>query len=290
MTNPLGHIDTTIYNEFNQPVATINPLGDRTTAVYDDAGQSITSINSLGNRSTTVYDNAGQQIRSEDPLSNLSTTVYDAADRLLTVTDLDSSGTSTVNASGEIRNNSPLTVSVSMNHNSSFTYTAAGTASTGDDLTINNSAVITLDSGTASTLTFNAGDGVSFDTGRVVTQGGGTHTVDINADTESDTGGGGTEGTVRQTGTTLVSVTTNNLDISASEGIGQPGVQFRTSVDPRKYSVNLSRLWISTRSWTRFFWPSARSSGCVSPMQTILIRFRATPCRQRNCIALRQRK
>jgi hypothetical protein len=91
----------------------------------------------------------------------------------------------------------------------------------GDDLTITNNAVVTLNNAAAQTLTFNAGDNIliATDTGaRIVTQGGGVHTVSLQADLDNDAA----EGSINQTGTANA-VTTNILDIDADNGIGNTG-------------------------------------------------------------------
>ena len=152
----------------------------------------------------------------------------------LVVKDLDSSGSLTINgaSAGAIRASSPLTISSSVTHNASFTYTAGSNgAAAGDNLTINAGAVVTLSSATDGTLTFEAGDNIilgtgALNSGTIVTSGSldGGHSVLLDADKESG-GLDGTYGSVTQdqdvtSPDTTVSVTTDNLTINGAGGIG----------------------------------------------------------------------
>src|SRR5262249_55006958 len=111
---------------------------------------------------------------------------------------------------------SPLTIAMNTTVGGSFTFTARNSAAAGDDLTINHRVTVTMTSAVAATLTFNAGDNIAFlGTANVLTNGGGTHTVVLHADTE----GTGT-GTGTQSLASTVSVVTNNLQITGLGGIG----------------------------------------------------------------------
>src|SRR5262249_36052738 len=110
----------------------------------------------------------------------------------------------------------------------SFTFTAGNSAAAGDDLTINNGVSVTMTSAVSATLTFNAGDNIALlGTANVLTNGGGTHTVALNADTE----GNGT-GTVTQALASTGSVATNTLQITGLGGIGpSTALRFRFNAD-----------------------------------------------------------
>ena len=90
----------------------------------------------------------------------------------------------------------------------------------GDSITIDNNAVVTLDSATASILTFNAGDDIIFDSGRAITQNG-VHSVVLAADLDHAGIGAadGDRGAITQDGLVGIEVTTNNLNATAASGI-----------------------------------------------------------------------
>jgi hypothetical protein len=136
--------------------------------------------------------------------------------------------TSSTVGGGFVSAASPLTIAMNTTVGGPFTFTAGNSAAAGDNLTINNGVSVTMTSAVSSTLTFNAGDNIAFlGTAHVLTNGGGTHTVALNADTE----GNGT-GTVTQSLASTVSVVTNNLSITGLGGIGtSTALRFRFNTD-----------------------------------------------------------
>ncbi len=123
---------------------------------------------------------------------------------------------------GAIAANSPLTISANVTVGASTTFTAGDSALAGDTLTINNNAIVRLTSPVAGILTFNAGDDIALQTGRIITDGGGTHEVRLRADLDNSTVGAadGDRGGITEDGTTaIVEVTTNLLTASAAVGI-----------------------------------------------------------------------
>src|SRR5262249_39767205 len=94
-------------------------------------------------------------------------------------------------------------------------------------------AVVTLNSATASTLTFEAGDNIIFNTGTVRTTGA-AHAVALNADQEGGASADGVRGSVTQTtAATSVAPTANTLalSINAANGIGGAGQSFVFDAD-----------------------------------------------------------
>ncbi|MEM7474055.1 MAG: hypothetical protein AAF483_03625, partial [Planctomycetota bacterium] len=112
---------------------------------------------------------------------------------------------------------SPLVISSNIVLFGSATFTASGSGLAGDSITINNNAVVSLNSATASTLTFNAGDDIVFDTGRIETSGA-NHTVVLNSDTEGAGVADGDRGSILANGPG-VAVATDTLNATAAEGI-----------------------------------------------------------------------
>ena len=137
-------------------------------------------------------------------------------------------GDSTANG-GAIIAQSPLTISANITVAASFAFVASDSAVVGDTITVNNNAVITLDTAVNSTLTFTAGDDIVFDTGTVVTTGGGVHDVILTADNEGALDAD--RGSVSNSAGATATITTNNLVIRAAEGVGDGAAELRTSVD-----------------------------------------------------------
>ncbi len=137
---------------------------------------------------------------------------------------------SSAGGTGFVSANSPLTISADVNLAASFVFTAGNSALAGDDLTINNNAVVRLNSAVISNLTFNAGDDIIFDTGRVVTTGA-LHTVFLTADREdlgADQGNAdGDRGGISQTGAAVIDLTTNRVFITSGDGI-----ELDTQIEP----------------------------------------------------------
>ncbi|HUP81142.1 MAG TPA: hypothetical protein VM260_21510, partial [Pirellula sp.] len=130
-------------------------------------------------------------------------------------------GASTAGGGGFLAANSPLTISADINVAASMVFRAGNSALAGDILTIDTAAIVTLNSAVAGTLTFEAGDDIVFNTGRIVTTGGGIHSVVLSADFDNAGLGAadGDRGSISQNGTAIVEVTTNSLTADAATGI-----------------------------------------------------------------------
>ena len=97
-TNPLGQINTSVFDLANRLVAQIDPLGNRTSFAYDVAGTrsgrrirlgrsrpaSLTRQSAggddrsrWGTAPASRYDFADEQIRTTNPLGIITTTVFD---------------------------------------------------------------------------------------------------------------------------------------------------------------------------------------------------------------------
>lgn len=161
--------------------------------------------------------------------------ITDVADGLI-IDDVDGITTSSnVNGGGTIAAASPMTVIHNTTYGGNTTLTAGNDSGTaGDDFTIRDGAIITLDSDTDATLTINAGDNIVFGstdptTGQIVTQGDGTHTVQLLADRE-DNDDDSAGGSVTQVDDTFTAVTTDNLEIEARTGVGSSSTPLETAV------------------------------------------------------------
>jgi fibronectin-binding autotransporter adhesin len=192
----------------------------------------LTALNGIGDGTDTTDTATNPLVYLDTQVSNLdvnntgTTTgqVQIANTGALVLTDSNGSGPMTINGAnpGEIRANSPLTINTSITHNASYTYTAGNSAAAGDSITINNDAVVTLDSATDASLTFNAGDDIILGTGvgnggQIRTIGAGIHTVNLNADLEGVGVADGDRGSVTQHAASGTSVTTNHLVIAAAQ-------------------------------------------------------------------------
>ncbi|MDZ4848784.1 MAG: hypothetical protein SGI77_05790, partial [Pirellulaceae bacterium] len=133
-------------------------------------------------------------------------------------------GSSTAGGGGFLAANSPLTISANIVAGASMIFTAGDGALAGDDLTINNNAVVSLAAAALGTLTFNAGDDIIFATGTIVTNVAAGRSVVLNADRE-ELGGGegaldGDRGQISEDGNVAtIEVTTNALIARAGDGI-----------------------------------------------------------------------
>ena len=123
-------------------------------------------------------------------ISNLNSgaiVITNAVGGLLTVTDLsgDSNAIDGIGGGGEIRNNSPLTINNDAITSGGMTYTASDSVTDDiDHLTVTNSATV---QDTTSTLTLNAGDDLTLDSGTTI-QASTTLTLNIDAG-NADSGG-----------------------------------------------------------------------------------------------------
>jgi filamentous hemagglutinin family protein len=113
--------------------------------------------------------------------------------------------------------NSPLTVNVNLIFGGDTTLTAGNNgAAVGDNLTINNT--ISLTNVGAQSFTGQAGDDIAFGaTGLIASTGGGTHTV--NLDANRDGAGDGDTGSISQAGA-VVTIRSEIINLDAGGGIG----------------------------------------------------------------------
>ncbi|MGB2825006.1 MAG: filamentous hemagglutinin N-terminal domain-containing protein, partial [Phycisphaerae bacterium] len=149
-------------------------------------------------------------------------------------------------ADAAIRSGSPMTVTGPMTISTSIAYVATGSVAAGDDLTVTG-GTITLDSASAVTLGLQAGDNVVINAD-IRSQGGGSHVVDIQSDTEIDGSGDVslTGGSIAPTAGALeididsadtvtdsdatVRLTATSLKVDAVNGIGTSANPLNTQV------------------------------------------------------------
>ena len=87
----------TTYNDASEVVAQTDELMYTTTTVYDEIGRMLNTINHLNETSNvSEYDIAGRMSAQIDPFGERIVYVYDDASRQVSVTDQDSSTTTTV--------------------------------------------------------------------------------------------------------------------------------------------------------------------------------------------------
>ena len=121
-----------------------------------------------------------------------------------------------------------------------MSFVAADSAAANDDLTILDTATVTLDSADAAALSFAAGDDVILNSAgarRIVATGGGNHAVSLTADAEGDNGDGD-RGSISQTGAGL-SIVAPALTLSAFDGIGDDGTAGPTADNALRVDVDL---------------------------------------------------
>ncbi len=113
---------------------------------------------------------------------------------------------------------SPLVIAANVNVGASSTFTAGDSPLAGDNLTIENAAIVTLTSVATATLTFNAGDDIVFLNGGQIVTAGGSHEVILNADRDHAGVGAadGDRGSITQNTPATVEVTTNLLTAVAA--------------------------------------------------------------------------
>lgn len=83
VTDPLGNITRTEYNEIGKQSATVDALGNRTEYEYDDRGHLVLTRYADGATESTVYDEEGNTIAQIDRAGRTTLMVYDAANRLV---------------------------------------------------------------------------------------------------------------------------------------------------------------------------------------------------------------
>ena len=83
--DPLGNRVATEYNIFGEKTAMIDQMGNRTVNVYDRRGQVIETINALGQRARYRYDSNGNRTAVIDDNGHSVLTSYDALNRVATI-------------------------------------------------------------------------------------------------------------------------------------------------------------------------------------------------------------
>jgi hypothetical protein len=221
---------------------TSSPLGQITNDINSKlsiGGRATFTAHSidLGNQAGDTVDfgslnfhSTGKVNISED--SGMSLTGANTADELNLHSDgpfhLSSMSSLNVNAGGNLNASSPLTISGNITTGASMVFTAGNSALPGDNILIDNNAVIELNSAVNATLTFNAGDDIFFQSGRIVTSGGGEHSVSLFADLDHLSVGAldGDRGSIGSDGTPIIEVTAYQLTAIAAENI-----ELDTSID-----------------------------------------------------------
>ncbi|MGN2272065.1 RHS repeat-associated core domain-containing protein [Priestia megaterium] len=86
MTNALGDSTSFIYDELNRLVQETDPLGRNTKFRYDDMDRLIGATDAAGSNSTQVFDADGNRISQVDANGNKLQFQFDAAGKLITMT------------------------------------------------------------------------------------------------------------------------------------------------------------------------------------------------------------
>jgi RHS repeat-associated protein len=87
VTDPLGNVTTTVFDQLNRAVAGVDALGRRSTVVFDEAGRVVATVDALNRRTTTGYDAADRPVTTTDALGKVWTATYDAASNVVSTTD-----------------------------------------------------------------------------------------------------------------------------------------------------------------------------------------------------------
>lgn len=200
-------------------------LVETSSDIIDGLSGESANITALGGTITlnAVNGSIGQASDIDINAVNLIFVASPTSSGVVQITDLSGglsvSGASRAGGGGSLVANSPLTISADISVGASMTFTAGNSGAAGDNLTIDNNAVVQLTSAVAETLTFEAGDSIVFNTGRIVTAGGGVHTVELLADLEGGGGGDADRGAITQDGNATAEVTTDDLVAEAGAGI-----------------------------------------------------------------------
>ena len=81
MTDPLGNVVTTVYDDAGNVASRTNARGFTTSYSYDALNRLTQSEDALGHLATIVYDDLGNVQATIDPLGRRTTFVYDALNR-----------------------------------------------------------------------------------------------------------------------------------------------------------------------------------------------------------------
>ena len=190
-------------------------------------GSSDELANFVANQLNIVADTIG----SSDDIETLTNQISFSASQVAQITDLDDGliVNSISNAgSGFLISNGPLVIEADINLTGSFSLVANDSSDTSDTIRILGSTISLVAAADESIELF-AGDDIVFEMGSIETSGGGSHTVLLTADRETDLDS--LRGSVANLQGTTISVATDRLIINSGDGIGEPGNGLRTSVD-----------------------------------------------------------
>lgn len=122
MTDPLGQVMQTEYDEAGNVAARIDALGRRTEYAYDSRGQHVQTTHPDGTTTTMAYDPAGNVISRTDEAGRVTTTVYDELNRQIAVVHPDGALEQEVLSEG----GQTIATIDANGHRTDFTYDAAG--------------------------------------------------------------------------------------------------------------------------------------------------------------------
>ncbi|MFO0866899.1 MAG: autotransporter-associated beta strand repeat-containing protein [Gemmataceae bacterium] len=164
---------------------------------------------------TTFSDELETAVANADLSNTTSGGIYLRNAGALTLKDLDSpaDGLGVVGVGGgRVEATSPITVSSNQTIGASMTFVAGNSASATDTITFDSIAVVTFNAGVGSTLRYEAGDSILFNTGSIATTG--AAIVQLLADQEAGGFADGLRGTVTQTGAiNSVASTSGTVDL-----------------------------------------------------------------------------
>jgi RHS repeat-associated protein len=103
VTNRLGQVTASEYDEFGNVTRLIDALGAETLSAYDDNGNLLATIDPLGRTNSYTYDNLDNRLTATDQLGNTTRFTYGARRRATSVTDpLGNTVTNVFDANGNL--------------------------------------------------------------------------------------------------------------------------------------------------------------------------------------------
>ncbi|MFK7768037.1 MAG: beta strand repeat-containing protein [Mariniblastus sp.] len=168
----------------------------------------LNAAGNIGGENQTDIDVRSQRLRFNTPGEIVLTDL----DQGIEIDQTSSANRATIQSTGN------LVISADVGLNASSEFTTISSGSVNDDIRIENGSIVSLSSSVDAVVNFTAADDVIFDTGQVVTSGGGTHQVILSADNEDAIDSD--RGSVSNASGSGPSIITNNLEITAYDGIG----------------------------------------------------------------------